>query len=44
VRSGYSDWVGVELDGYPGDPADAARRSFAYLEDSLFSRSSSAHR
>lgn len=31
VRSGYSDWVGVELDGYPGDPADAARRSFAYL-------------
>jgi inosose dehydratase len=32
VRSGYSDWIGVELDGYPGDPADAARRSFAYLE------------
>lgn len=32
VRSGYGDWVGVELDGYPGDPADAARRSFAYLE------------
>jgi inosose dehydratase len=32
LRSGYSDWVGVELDGYPGDPADAARRSFAYLE------------
>lgn len=34
VRSGYSDWVGVELDGYPGDPADAARRSFAFLERS----------
>lgn len=32
IRSGYSDWIGVELDGYPGDPADAARRSFAYLE------------
>ena len=32
VRNGYSDWVGVELDGYNGDPADAARRSFAYLE------------
>lgn len=32
ARSGYSDWISVELDGYPGDPADAARRSFAYLE------------
>lgn len=32
ARTGYSDWVGVELDGYPGDPADAAQRSFAYLE------------
>lgn len=33
VRSGYADWVGVELDGYPGDPAEAARRSFSYLAD-----------
>lgn len=31
VRSGYSDWVGVELDGYPGDPSHAAGRSFSYL-------------
>jgi inosose dehydratase len=34
VRSGYSGWVGVELDGYSGDPAHAARRSFTYLEGS----------
>lgn len=31
VRSGYSDWIGVELDGYAGNPSEAARRSFAYL-------------
>jgi inosose dehydratase len=43
VRSGYSDWVGVELDGYPGDPADAARRSFAYLEDGPLAGSSTRH-
>jgi inosose dehydratase len=40
VRTGYSDWVGVELDGYPGDPADAARRSFAYLADGPLAGSS----
>lgn len=44
VRSGYSDWIGVELDGYPGDPADAARRSFAYLERGPLAHSSSAQR
>lgn len=44
VRIGYSDWVGVELDGYPGDPADAARRSFGYLERSPLASSSAAHR
>lgn len=40
VRSGYDDWIGVELDGYPGDPAEAARRSFAYLEGGPLSDSS----
>lgn len=44
IRSGYSDWIGVELDGYPGDPADAARRSFAYLERGPLALSSSAQR
>jgi inosose dehydratase len=43
VRTGYSDWVGVELDGYPGDPADAARRSFAYLEGGPLAGPSTGH-
>jgi inosose dehydratase len=43
VRTGYSDWVGVELDGYPGDPADAARRSFAFLEGGPLAGSSPGH-
>jgi inosose dehydratase len=34
VRSGYNGWVGVELDGYSGDPAHAAGRNFEYLEGS----------
>ncbi|AZS37540.1 Inosose dehydratase [Microbacterium lemovicicum] len=44
VRTGYSDWVGVELDGYAGDAADAARRSFAYLDDGPLADSSTLPR
>lgn len=34
VDAGYDDWVTVELDGYPGDQAAAAARSFAWLQAS----------
>lgn len=43
VRSGYSDWIGVELDGYPDDPAAAAQRSFAYLVGGPLAGTSAEH-
>ncbi|MFE4078711.1 sugar phosphate isomerase/epimerase family protein [Paenarthrobacter sp. YIM B13468] len=30
---GYSDWIGVELDGYPGDPGAAAADNFKFLQE-----------
>lgn len=43
LDSGYSDWLGVELDGYPGDPSEAARRSLAYLHDLLPAVETASH-
>ena len=34
LRAGYSDWITVELDGYPGDQDAAAARSLQYLQNS----------
>ncbi|KQZ11825.1 hypothetical protein ASD19_00660 [Microbacterium sp. Root53] len=31
VLARYDDWITVELDGYPGDPASAAERSLRFL-------------
>jgi inosose dehydratase len=31
-ESGYDGWLMVELDSYPGDPAEAAQISRAYLD------------
>lgn len=35
LSNGFSDWIGVELDGYAGDPTEAAHRSFDYLRNRL---------
>ena len=34
-EAGYDGWLTVELDAYEGNPAEAARRSRAYLEELL---------
>jgi inosose dehydratase len=30
--TGYDDWITVELDGYPGDQSEAAKRSLRFLQ------------
>lgn len=35
LDANYSDWITVELDGYPGDQDAAARRNLDYLNKSL---------
>jgi inosose dehydratase len=32
-ETGYAGWITVELDGYPGDPLEAARTSASFLKD-----------